>query len=180
MKFSGRFAGSLILLVSSFAACAQSELDVRIKPANKELKANVEGYIGSLGDRDEEALLRFSRGAEEQARKAAQALGYYQAHIESEVKGGKPPHLVLKIEPGEPVHLRDARQPTSSAPPERRRNFVASPPTPAAPRRFLRAVPPGRPCPPGWPSPEPSAPGHPTALPRRKQLSPNLTQTRRW
>ena len=97
----------MILLVSSFAACAQSELDVRIKPANKELKANVEGYIGSLGDRDEEALLRFSRGAEEQARKAAQALGYYQAHIESEVKGGKPPHLVLKIEPGTPVHLRD-------------------------------------------------------------------------
>ncbi|WP_166367286.1 autotransporter assembly complex protein TamA [Pseudomonas akapageensis] len=107
MKFSGRFAGGLILLVSSFVACAQSELDVRIKPANSELKANVEGYIGSLGDRDEEALLRFSRGAEEQAKKAAQALGYYQAHIESEVKAGKSPRLVLKIEPGEPVRLRE-------------------------------------------------------------------------
>ncbi len=97
----------MILLVSSFVACAQSELDVRIKPANSELKANVEGYIGSLGDRDEEALLRFSRGAEEQAKKAAQALGYYQAHIESEVKAGKSPRLVLKIEPGEPVRLRE-------------------------------------------------------------------------
>jgi outer membrane translocation and assembly module TamA len=62
---------------------------VRIKPSNDELKANIEGYVGSLGDRDEEALLRFSRGAEEQARKAAQALGYYQPQIDSDVKGGK-------------------------------------------------------------------------------------------
>lgn len=96
-----------MLLISTFVAHAQSELDVQIKPANKELKANVQGYIGSLGDRDEEALLRFSRGAEEQAKKAAQALGYYQAHIESEVIAGKSPRLVLTIEPGEPVLLRD-------------------------------------------------------------------------
>jgi len=82
-------------------------LDVRVKPANDELKANVEGYIGSVGDRDEEALLRFSRGAEEQAKKAAQALGYYQPHIESEVRGGDKPRLLLRIDPGEPVHLRN-------------------------------------------------------------------------
>ncbi|MCY1401263.1 Translocation and assembly module subunit TamA [compost metagenome] len=107
MKYSGRFTGGLLLLLGSFMAYAQSELDVRIKPANSELKANIEGYIGSLGDRDEEALLRFSRGAEEQAKKAAQALGYYQAHIESEVKAGKSPRLILKIDPGEAVHLRN-------------------------------------------------------------------------
>ncbi len=95
------------MLFSSVAALAQSELDVRIKPSNDELKANIEGYIGGLGDRDEEALLRFRRGAEEQARKAAQALGYYQPHIESEVKNGKSPTLVLNIDPGEPVHLRN-------------------------------------------------------------------------
>ena len=95
------------MLITSCAALAQSELDVRIKPSNDALKANIEGYIGSLGDRDEEALLRFSRGAEEQARKAAQALGYYQPQIDSEVKGGKTPRLVLTIEPGEPVHLRN-------------------------------------------------------------------------
>ena len=75
MTYSGRFTCGLILWVASCAVYAQSELVVRIKPANNELKANVEGYIGSLGNRDEEALLRFSRGAEEQARKAAQALG---------------------------------------------------------------------------------------------------------
>jgi translocation and assembly module TamA len=107
MKFPGRFTSSLLVLVTSCAALAQSELDVRIKPSNDELKANVEGYIGSLGDRDEEALLRFSRGAEEQAKKAAQALGFYQPQIDSEVKGGKSPRLVLNIDPGEPVHLRN-------------------------------------------------------------------------
>ncbi|WP_347927087.1 autotransporter assembly complex family protein [Pseudomonas helvetica] len=107
MKFPGRFTSGLLMLFSSVAALAQSELDVRIKPSNDELKANIEGYIGGLGDRDEEALLRFRRGAEEQARKAAQALGYYQPHIESEVKNGKSPTLVLNIDPGEPVHLRN-------------------------------------------------------------------------
>ncbi|AZD93577.1 Outer membrane component of TAM transport system [Pseudomonas chlororaphis subsp. aureofaciens] len=97
----------MLLLFTSCAALAQSELDVRVKPSNDELKVNVEGYIGGVGDRDEEALLRFSRGAEEQARKAAQALGYYQPQISSEVKGGEKPRLVLNIDPGEPVHLRN-------------------------------------------------------------------------
>lgn len=95
------------MLITSCTALAQSELDVRVKPSNDELKANIEGYIGSLGDRDEEALLRFSRGAEEQARKAAQALGYYQPQIETDVKGGKSPRLILNVDPGEPIHLRN-------------------------------------------------------------------------
>ena len=114
MTYSGRFSLGLILcLASSLAAAAQSELVIRIKPANTALKANVEGYIGSLGERDEEALLRFSRGAEEQARKAAQALGYYQAQIGSEVlpprDDDKGPRLRLTIEPGEPIHLRNVK-----------------------------------------------------------------------
>ena len=107
MKFPGRFTSGVLLLLSSFAAFAQSELVVKVKPANDALKANVEGYIGSLGDRDEEALLRFARGAQEQALKASQALGYYQPKIESEVKPGDPPRLVLSIDPGEPVRLRN-------------------------------------------------------------------------
>ena len=106
MKFSGRYTSGVVLLLSSFAAFAQSELVVKVTPANSALKANVEGYIGSLGDRDEEALLRFKRGATEQAVKAAQALGYYQPKIEAEVTAGSTPRLVLTIEPGEPVHLR--------------------------------------------------------------------------
>ncbi|NUT81816.1 MULTISPECIES: autotransporter assembly complex protein TamA [Pseudomonas] len=107
MNLSGRITSGALLLSLSCAALANSELEVRVKPSNDELKANVEGYIGGVGDRDEEALLRFSRGAEEQARKAAQALGYYQPQIDSEVKGGNDPRLVLTIDPGEPVHLRN-------------------------------------------------------------------------
>ncbi|MDR8387483.1 MULTISPECIES: autotransporter assembly complex family protein [unclassified Pseudomonas] len=107
MNFPGRMTSGALLLSLSCAALAQSELAVRVKPSNDQLKANVEGYIGGVGDRDEEALLRFSRGAEEQARKAAQALGYYQPQIDSEVEGGKTPRLILTIDPGEPVHLRN-------------------------------------------------------------------------
>lgn len=111
MTYSGKLFWSLILSAASFAVCAQSELRVEVKPANKALRANVEGYIGSLGDRDEDALVRFSRGAEEQAQKAAQALGYYQAQIDTEVRPGaradQPPQLIIRIEPGEPVRLRN-------------------------------------------------------------------------
>jgi translocation and assembly module TamA len=111
MTYSGRLTWGLVFWAASFAAWGQSELLVKVKPANKPLKANVEGYIGTLGDRDEEALLRFSRGAEEQARKAAQALGYYQAQIDTEVKPSAKadhhPQLIIKIEPGEPVRLRN-------------------------------------------------------------------------
>lgn len=96
-----------MLLLTSCGVLAQSELDVRITPSNDALKANIEGYIGGVGDRDEHALLRFSRGAQEQARKAAQALGFYQPIISSDVKGGENPRLILSIDPGEPVHLRN-------------------------------------------------------------------------
>ncbi len=101
----------LVFWAASFSAWGQSELLVKVKPANKALKANVEGYIGTLGDRDEEALLRFSRGAQEQARKAAQALGYYQAQIDTEVKpaseADRSPQLIITIDPGEPIRLRN-------------------------------------------------------------------------
>ena len=111
MTYSGRLTWGLVFWVASCTAWGQSELLVKVAPSNKDLKANVEGYIGSLGDRDEEALLRFSRGAEEQARKAAQALGYYQAQIDTEVKAPTKadgsPQLIIRIEPGEPVRLRN-------------------------------------------------------------------------
>ncbi len=71
------------------------------------LKANVEGYVGDLGERDVKALRNFSLGAEQQAEKAAQALGYYQAQIDSEIQDGPEPRLVIKIKPGEPIHLRN-------------------------------------------------------------------------
>ncbi|MGK8706881.1 autotransporter assembly complex protein TamA [Metapseudomonas otitidis] len=87
-------------------ALAKASLEVKVSPANAELKANIEAFIGSLGDRDEAALRRFRRAAEEQARQAAQALGYYQAEIDSQVRPGKDPVLQLDVQPGEPVRLR--------------------------------------------------------------------------
>lgn len=84
-----------------------AELDVNVEPSNRALRENVENYIGDLGDRNEQELLRYSRIAQEQAEKALQALGYYNGEIESEVSGGENPRLTLRIEPGDPVRLRD-------------------------------------------------------------------------
>ncbi|MBI6851641.1 outer membrane protein assembly factor [Pseudomonas cichorii] len=106
MKFLTLLSSALLMSMSA-TALAQARLDVRIKPANPELKANVEGYVGSLGERDAEALKHFSLGAEEQAQKAAQALGYYQAQIDSQVTGDQDPKLVMTIHPGEPIRLRN-------------------------------------------------------------------------
>ena len=109
MKFFAMFTSGLILSVTSVAALAEAQLDVRITPANSELKANIEGYVGSPGERDSESLKHFSIGAEEQARRAAQALGYYQATISSEVQPGRDsqPKLVIKSQPGDPIRLRE-------------------------------------------------------------------------
>lgn len=100
--------GLLALALSALCplALAKASLEVKVSPANAELKANIEAFIGSLGDRDETALRRFRRAAEEQARQAAQALGYYQAEIDSQVRAGKDPVLQLDVQPGEPVRLR--------------------------------------------------------------------------
>jgi translocation and assembly module TamA len=107
MKFPSKVTSGFLLMFSSVTAFGADQLDVRIKPSNAELKSNIEGYVGDLGDRDEQALERFSLGAVEQAQKAAQALGYYQAQIEPEIKtSGKTPQLILNVQPGEPIHLR--------------------------------------------------------------------------
>lgn len=98
------------LLLASCLVCgplAAAELEVRLTPANKTLKDNVEAHIGPLGERDAVALRRFARHAEREARKALQALGHYRARIRSEVRGeGDKARLRLSIETGEPVRLR--------------------------------------------------------------------------
>ncbi|MCW3148086.1 autotransporter assembly complex protein TamA [Stutzerimonas stutzeri] len=95
-----------VLLCLACAAARAAELDVRVEPDNRELRQNVENYIGALGDRDERELLRYSRIAHRQAEKALQALGYYRGQIDSEVRGGDAPRLILHIQPGDPVRLR--------------------------------------------------------------------------
>ncbi|BAN48962.1 autotransporter assembly complex family protein [Metapseudomonas resinovorans] len=108
MNFCHGLRGLLLLalLCTSTLALAEATLEVRIKPSNRALRANIEAHIGTLGDRDEEALRRFRRSAENQARRAAEALGYYQAEITSRVEGGNKPSLHLLVVPGEPVRLR--------------------------------------------------------------------------
>lgn len=104
--FAGRLpvlAGLLMCIGSVQAA----ELEVRLEPSSRSLRENVENYIGELGDRNERELLRYSRIAQDQAEKALQALGRYNAQIESEVVGGDEPRLILRIKPGEPVRLRE-------------------------------------------------------------------------
>lgn len=100
---TGTFLG---LLLYGSAVFAQARLEVQVEPAKSSLRRNIEGYIGELGERDEQALRRFVPLAEEQARHAAEALGYYHAKISSEVRPGDPPTLFLRVLPGEPVRLR--------------------------------------------------------------------------
>ncbi|MEE4690858.1 autotransporter assembly complex family protein [Pseudomonas alliivorans] len=107
MKLFRKCTGGVLVMSLSAAALADARLDVQITPANPDLKANIEGYVGELGERNAQALRNFSLGAEQQAEKAAQALGYYQAQIDSEIQDGENPRLIIKVLPGEPIRLRN-------------------------------------------------------------------------
>ncbi|WP_122437842.1 autotransporter assembly complex protein TamA [Pseudomonas viridiflava] len=107
MKLFRICSGGVLVISLSAAALADARLDVQITPANPDLKANIEGYVGELGERNAQALRNFSLGAEQQAEKAAQALGYYQAQIDSEIQDGENPRLIIKVLPGEPIRLRN-------------------------------------------------------------------------
>ncbi|MBP0944833.1 autotransporter assembly complex family protein [Pseudomonas alliivorans] len=107
MKLFRICTGGVLVMSLSAAALADARLDVQITPANPDLKANIEGYVGELGERNAQALRNFSLGAEQQAEKAAQALGYYQAQIDSEIQDGENPRLIIKVLPGEPIRLRN-------------------------------------------------------------------------
>ncbi|MEE4371235.1 autotransporter assembly complex family protein [Pseudomonas alliivorans] len=107
MKLFRICTGGVLVMSLSAAALADARLDVQITPANPDLKANIEGYVGELGERNAQALRNFSLGAEQQAEKAAQALGYYQAQIDSEIWDGENPRLIIKVLPGEPIRLRN-------------------------------------------------------------------------
>ncbi|MCU1717125.1 autotransporter assembly complex protein TamA [Pseudomonas sp. 5P_3.1_Bac2] len=102
-----RFTLGLVAILLCDAAWAEAQLRVEVKPSNSALKKNIEGHIGNLGERNEEDLQRYRRVAEVQANKAAQALGYYHAQISSEVDGNKTKRLTLRVEPGEPLRLRN-------------------------------------------------------------------------
>ncbi|WP_349617835.1 autotransporter assembly complex protein TamA [Azotobacter salinestris] len=100
---TGIFLG---LLLGASVVFAEARLEVQVEPARASLRRNIEGYIGELGERDEQALRRLAPAAEAQARSAAEALGYYHSRISSAVRPGDPPTLILRVTPGEPVRLR--------------------------------------------------------------------------
>lgn len=101
--------GLLLLGLAVSQALAESaELEVTVTPRSSSLKTNIEGYIGDLGERDYDALVRYQRRIESQTRKAAQALGYYNPTITTRVFE-EPLQVEVVVERGEPVRLRNVR-----------------------------------------------------------------------
>lgn len=96
------------LCLLSSGLYAKTQLDVRLEPRDRVLRANIEAHVGPIADRDRAALLRMRRNVERQAQEAVRALGYYQAQIRSEVTDSdSPPRLRLIVEQGQPVRLRE-------------------------------------------------------------------------
>lgn len=86
-----------------------AELEVHLSPTNRDVRQNVVNHIGTLGDQDVEQLQRYARIARAQAEQALQALGYYKSQIEVDAQEGQPPRLVLNIQTGPPVRLRQVQ-----------------------------------------------------------------------
>jgi translocation and assembly module TamA len=103
---------SPFVLFGALSACTlavadEARLQVKVTPSSSALKSNIEGYVGSLGERDAAALEQYRKTVQTLAAQAAQALGYYQAQISSEILPMSPPTLRLNVERGEPVRLRE-------------------------------------------------------------------------
>ena len=71
----GRVALFCLALLPGLPVWAEALLEVRLRPSDSALRANIEAYVGNLGERDPAALQRFARSAEQQAQQALQALG---------------------------------------------------------------------------------------------------------
>lgn len=96
----------IIWLLGAFGWAAAATLQVQVEPEDAALKANIEGYIGDLEDRDARSLRNFRRVAVDRTRQAAEALGYYQANIRVRVRRGDTPTLAIHVDAGERVRLR--------------------------------------------------------------------------
>lgn len=107
MMYPGRTCGALLLACLATNAEAQARLQVELSPPDTALRANIEAYIGSVADHDEQGLRQLSRTAQAQAREAAEALGFYHAQVDAEVTGGDQPTLHVRVQPGQPVRLRN-------------------------------------------------------------------------
>jgi len=109
MKRAYKIGWPLVALCCSAAALADSQLRVQVQPSNSALSNNIEGHVGELEGLSRETLERRLRGVREQARQAAEALGYYHAQIDAQLSDDEPPTLELQVEAGEPVRLRNVQ-----------------------------------------------------------------------
>ncbi|PKM04888.1 MAG: hypothetical protein CVV16_03095 [Gammaproteobacteria bacterium HGW-Gammaproteobacteria-6] len=96
----------LLICLLFFVSAVQAQLDVQVQPANSRVKANIEAFIGPVSADNRRDMWRLARSSRDQALKAAQALGYYQAQIRPNVSGPRDqPVLELAVILGEPVRL---------------------------------------------------------------------------
>ncbi|MFZ5755934.1 MAG: autotransporter assembly complex protein TamA [Pseudomonadota bacterium] len=99
-----------LLLTTCLLACGTQAAEVRTEGIDGELRRNVIAYIGPEEETGRMSYRALARHAEEQARAALQALGYYHPVITVSREGREDkPVCVLRIEAGPPVLVRDVQ-----------------------------------------------------------------------
>lgn len=89
-----------------FAGAARAEVRLEISGGSEPLRENIRALIGVLPEQSEGLGGAYLRRAREDARQAAQALGYYNARIEvSRDREGEDLLLRLTVEPGPRVNI---------------------------------------------------------------------------
>lgn len=98
----------LLLLLTFFSLAARAGLEVNVEPENEQVKDNIQAFVGDVEASSRREMERLAAHSKEQANDAAQALGYYQSEISHRITGSRTnPVLVLEVQLGEPVRLRE-------------------------------------------------------------------------
>ncbi len=106
LRLAGTFLFCGWLLLGAGLLFAAERVDVKVTPKSTALKKNIEAYIANLSQGDVKTLQAAKRAVQQQAQKASQALGYYQAQIDVSISEGDEPVLHVNVERGDPVRLR--------------------------------------------------------------------------
>ena len=102
-----RLCLALLLLFPAWSGAASLTFSVTGLEAEPELQQNVLAWLGDDPESDQERL-NFVVSARDRVERSLQALGYYRPKIDIEVQRTEPVWLlVISVEPGEPVHIRD-------------------------------------------------------------------------
>lgn len=107
-----RQTAARLLLVSVFLLpVLTSHAGVRlvIEPDNSALRSNIEAWLGEVEQRNTREMRRYARYARGQVVNALEALGYYNYQLQMEVQEGEPAHLLIHLQPGERVRLKQVR-----------------------------------------------------------------------